>query len=227
MAHLNTAVERNTETLRLTGAKALMAVAYGAVTNPGLLYQQYPPPLLPKPGKENVRLQKLLKRSAKKKASAQTSQPATLFRSNLSPVNEASPDLEHSDHSTPPKTPETPFSLFSVQEPPRFTVRPLYRHVASPYPHRAAYGRPGRFSPQMVAPPLYSYPQNTTTVSSYSASTNVSEVSTATWQVTEPAVPNISLLQASFTPEATVPAAEESTSNIQSDRAFKIAQTDV
>ncbi|XP_033982788.1 microtubule-associated protein futsch isoform X2 [Trematomus bernacchii] len=185
-----------------------MAVAYGAVSNPGLLYQQYPPPLLPKPGKDNVRLQKLLKRSAKKKASAQASQPATLFRSNLSPVNEASPDLEHSDHSTPPKTPETPFSLFNVQEPPRFTVRPLYRHVASPYPHRAAYGRPGRFSPQTVASPLYSYPQNTTIVSSYSASTNVSEVSTATWQVAEPAVPTISLLPASFTPEATVPAAE-------------------
>ncbi|XP_010789618.1 mucin-17-like [Notothenia coriiceps] len=185
-----------------------MAVAYGAVTNPGLLYQQYPPPLLPKPGKDNVRLQKLLKRSAKKKASAQASQPATLFRSNLSPVNEASPDLEHSDHSTPPKTPETPFSLFRVQEPPRFTARPLYRHVASPYPHRAAYGRPGRFSPQMVASPLHSYPQNTTTVSSYSASTNVSEVSTATWQVVEPAEPKTSLLPASFTPEATVPAAE-------------------
>ncbi|KAK5901601.1 hypothetical protein CesoFtcFv8_006951 [Champsocephalus esox] len=185
-----------------------MAVAYGAVTDPGLLYQQYPPPLLPKPGKDNVRLQKLLKRSAKKKTSAQTSQPATLFRSNLSPVNEASPDLEHSDHSTPPKTPETPFSLFSVQQPPRFAARPLYRHVASPYPHRAGYGRPGRFSPQTVAPPLYSYPQNTTTVSSYSASTNVSEVSTATWQVVEPAVPTISLLPASFTPEATVPAAD-------------------
>ncbi|XP_070686302.1 mucin-17 [Pempheris klunzingeri] len=148
-----------------------MAVAYGAVASPGLLSQQYPPPLLPKPGKENVRLQKLLKRTAKKKAAAQASQTAMPFRSSLSPVNEASPDLEHSDHSTPPKTPETPFSLYSIQQPPRFTVRPLYQHVASPYPQRAAYGRAARFSPQTVAMPSYSYSQHVTTVSSYSAST--------------------------------------------------------
>ncbi|KAM9352178.1 uncharacterized protein prr33 [Symphorus nematophorus] len=177
-----------------------MAVAYGTVTQPGLLSQQYPPPLFPKPGKDNVRLQKLLKRTAKKKASAQASQSATPFRSSLSPVNEASPDLEHSDHFTPPRTPETPSNLYSVQQPPRFTVRPLYQHVASPYPQRAAYGRAARFSPQTVAMPSYS--QQVTTVSSYSASAHLSGVLSALGPITQVAVPKISL------PEATVPAAD-------------------
>lgn len=133
------------------GADPLMALAYGAVTQLGLFSQQYPPPLLPKPGKDNVRLQKLLKRTAKKKACAQGSQSASHFRSSLSPVDEASPDLEHSDHSTPPKTPETPFRFYGPQQPPRISVRPLYRHVASPYPQRAAYDRTRRVSPQIGA----------------------------------------------------------------------------
>ncbi|XP_042361239.1 proteoglycan 4 isoform X2 [Plectropomus leopardus] len=184
-----------------------MAVAYSAVTQPGLFSQQYPPPLLPKPGKDNVRLQKLLKRTAKKKASAQASQSAAPFRSSLSPVNEASPDLEHSDHSTPPRTPETPFSLFGVQQPQRFTVRPLYQHVASPYPQRAAYKREARFSPQTVATPSYSYSQHVTTFSSYSASTHLPGVSSAQGPVAEQEVPKISQ-PASSVPEATVPAAE-------------------
>ncbi|XP_069018309.1 uncharacterized protein prr33 isoform X2 [Embiotoca jacksoni] len=133
-----------------------MAVAYGTFTQPGLLSQQYPPPLLPKPGKDNIRLQKLLKKTAKKKTSAQASQSAQPFRSSLSPVNEASPDLEHSDHSTPPRTPETLHSIH-IQQPPRFIVRPLYQHVASPYPQRAAYGRAARASSQTVGVPSYSY----------------------------------------------------------------------
>ncbi|TNN48815.1 hypothetical protein EYF80_040990 [Liparis tanakae] len=122
--------------MKSLGAEALMAVAYGALAQPGLLFQHYPPPLLPKPGKDNVRLRKLLKRTAKKKASAQVLQPVALFRSSLSPVNEASPDLELSDRSTPPKTPEAPLGLHDVRQPLRFSVRPLYQHVASPYPQR-------------------------------------------------------------------------------------------
>ncbi|XP_035859508.1 mucin-5AC isoform X2 [Sander lucioperca] len=188
----------------LPGAEALMAVVYGAATQPGLLSQQYPPPLLPKPGKDNARLQKLLKRTAKKKASTQASQPAVLFRSSLSPVNEASPDLEHSDHSTPPKTPETSFSLYNTQQPPRFSVRPLYRHVASPYPQRAAHGSAARFSPQTVANALYTYSQNVNTVSS---SAHLYGVSTAPGPVAELAVPKISV-PVSSVPEATAPAAE-------------------
>ncbi|XP_060742192.1 mucin-2 [Tachysurus vachellii] len=92
-----------------------MAVNIRNVAQAGLLSQQYPPPLLPKPGKENVRLQKLLKKSAKKKTATQASQTPAPFRSCLSPVTEASPDLEYSDHSTPPKTPETPiYGAFQV-----------------------------------------------------------------------------------------------------------------
>ncbi|KAM3609064.1 uncharacterized protein V6R79_009335 [Siganus canaliculatus] len=180
-----------------------MAVAYGAALQPGLLSQQYPPPLLPKPGKDNVRLQKLLKRSAKKKASAQASQSAGPFRSSLSPVNEASPDLEHSDHSTPPKTPETPISLYTAQHPPRFTVRPLYQHVASPYPQRATYGRAARYSPQTVAMPTSAFSQHVTTVSSYSSAASSAPVP-VTLPVTVPAAPKIS--QADYSvPETTIP----------------------
>uniref|UniRef100_A0A3B3V5M3 Uncharacterized protein n=1 Tax=Poecilia latipinna TaxID=48699 RepID=A0A3B3V5M3_9TELE len=69
------------------------------------LSQQYPPPLLPKPGKDNARLQKLKKKRAKKKGSL--SQTPIPFRSCLSPVNEASTDLEHSDQCSPPRTPES------------------------------------------------------------------------------------------------------------------------
>lgn len=153
-----------------------MAIAYSAVTQLGLFSQQYPPPLLPKPGKDNIRLQKLLKRTAKKKSSAQVSQSAATFRSSLSPVDEASPDQEHSDHFSSPRTPEITPSLYGIQHPPRFTVRPLYQHVASPYPHHA------RIFPQMVTTPS----QNAPTVSSYSALIQVSGVLTSTEQVAQP-----------------------------------------
>ncbi len=135
-----------------------MAVNIGNAAQAGLLSQQYPPPLFPKPGKENVRLQKLLKKTAKKKSAAQASQPSVPFRSSLSPVNEASPDLEHSDHSTPPKTPETPYCIGTLH--PRFNVRPLYQHVSSPYPHHRGftYGKTSRFSPQPYASPKHLSP---------------------------------------------------------------------
>ncbi|CAN9499054.1 unnamed protein product [Ophioblennius macclurei] len=180
-----------------------MAVAYDTVTQPGLLSQQYPPPLLPKPGKDNIRLQKLLKRTAKKKSSAQTSQSAAPFRSSLSPVNEASPDLERSDNSTPPKTPETPFILHSIQPAPRFTVRPLYQHVASPYPQRATYGRPASTSPLTVVAPSYTYTQDVATYSSVSLSVPISGISPVLGQVDQPMVPRISL-PAFSQPEAAV-----------------------
>nr|XP_055047734.1 mucin-2 [Misgurnus anguillicaudatus] len=119
----------------------------------GLLSQHYPPPLFPKPGKENVRLRKILKKTAKKKAAAQASQQSVPFRSTLSPVNEASPDLERSDHSTPPKTPETPLFIGTVHQ--RFSVRPLYQHVSSPYPHHRgfSFGQKARISPQPYVGP--------------------------------------------------------------------------
>lgn len=164
-----------------------MAVAYTPV--PGLLSQQFPPPLLPKPGKDNVRLQKLLKRTAKKKASAQASQSAAPFRSSLSPVNEASPDLEHSDHFTPPRTPDGASSFYNVPQPPRYNIRPLYQHVASPYPQRAAFGRGASFSPQTLPIPPHSggFPPTQ-------------------GPMVQPVVPKISL-PASPVPDTTVPAA--------------------
>lgn len=173
-----------------------MAIAYSTVTQLGLFSQQYPPPLLPKPGKDNVRLQKLLKRNAKKKSSAQVSQSATTFRSSLSPVDEASPDQEHSDHSTSPRTPEIMPSLYGIQNPPRFTVRPLYQHVASPYPHQA---RTTRIFPQIVTTPS----QHAPTASSYSALIQVSGVLTSPEQVAQPTTARTSQPYSSV-PEVTI-----------------------
>ncbi|XP_051917279.1 nascent polypeptide-associated complex subunit alpha, muscle-specific form [Hippocampus zosterae] len=132
-----------------------MAVAYGAAIPAGFFPLPYPPPLFPKPGKDNARLQKLLKRNAKKKTSGQAAaaQAAAPFRSSLSPVDEASPDLERSEPSTPPKTPEASYGFYGARPSSRFAARPLYQHVASPYPRRAASSRAGRFSPRALASP--------------------------------------------------------------------------
>uniref|UniRef100_A0A8C7XS32 Proline rich 33 n=1 Tax=Oryzias sinensis TaxID=183150 RepID=A0A8C7XS32_9TELE len=181
-----------------------MAVAYGTIGRPGLLSHQYGPPLLPKPGKDNARLQKLLKRTAKKKASAQASQSTAPFRSSLSPVNEASPDLERSDHFTPPRTPETSPSLFGIQQPPRFTVRPLYQHVPSPYPQRAAFGRAAKMSPPTVAFPSYSSSQHAATILSHSTSAHHSEVPTLMEHGSQPVVAKISQLY-SIVPDVILP----------------------
>ncbi|XP_038136440.1 proteoglycan 4 isoform X1 [Cyprinodon tularosa] len=195
------------------GAEAFMSVAYGSIHQLGLFSQQYPPPLLPKPGKDNIRLQKLLKRTAKKKTSTQTSQSTTPFRSSLSPVNEASPDLEHSDHLTSPQTLDTPHRLHSIQQPPRFTVRPLYQHVASPYPQRAAFaGRAVGMSPPTVAVPSCSSSHYATKVSPNSASDQVSRVSVSTEPVGLPGEAKHSLPYSSV-PEMKLPAAELKTFN--------------
>ena len=141
------------------GVEMLMAVSYSTASQPGLQSQQYPPPLLPKPGKDNARLQKLLKKSAKKKAATQSVQTPVPFRSSLSPVSEASPDLEHSDHSTPPKTPETP--LYGGTLYPRVSVRSVYQHMPSPYPYQRSktYSTIGRLSPQSYSPPVLTFRQ--------------------------------------------------------------------
>ncbi|CAL9695194.1 unnamed protein product [Knipowitschia caucasica] len=175
-----------------------MALAYSSIPQLGLFAHLYPPPLLPKPGKDNARLQKLLKRTAKKKAATQASQSAAPFRSSLSPVNEASPDLEHSDHSsTPPRTPETPYSFYRHQ-PPRFSVKPVksYQHVASPYPQRAAFGRGVGLSPLTVAPPLFTPPVLTSP--SYPSTPPVTE------SAPQPPVPKITLPASSLLDPAAV-----------------------
>ncbi|KAM6463591.1 proline-rich protein 33 [Liasis olivaceus] len=102
--------------------------------------QAPPPPILPKPGTDNLRLQKLLKKAAKKKATL-SAQQATSFRSNLSPVSEASPDLEHNERPSPLKPTETEACL-TISLPPRFSVKPIIHHVPSPFPK----GRPFTFT---------------------------------------------------------------------------------
>lgn len=122
----------------------LMEVSYSNGLDPDLS-QQYPPPLLPKPGKDNARLQKLKKKRAKKKGSL--SQTPVPFRSCLSPVNEASTDLEHSDQSSPPRTPDSVYITDSVSS---FPFGSLCDHSASAFPHPrgSPYSQTGSFALQ-------------------------------------------------------------------------------
>ncbi|XP_067347201.1 mucin-2-like isoform X2 [Channa argus] len=107
------------------------------------LSQQYPPPLLPKPGKDNARLQKLKKKRAKKKGSL--SQTPIPFRSCLSPVNEASTDLEHSDQSSPPRTPDSVnIANSSVSS---FPFGSINDHSAFPVPQSSPCGQTSTFPP--------------------------------------------------------------------------------
>ncbi|XP_056349947.1 proline-rich protein 33 [Oenanthe melanoleuca] len=66
-----------------------------------------PPPTLPKPGKDNLRLQRLLKRAARKNAML-ASEQGKAFRSSLSPVSEASPDQERAESPGPAAAPPEP-----------------------------------------------------------------------------------------------------------------------
>uniref|UniRef100_A0A3B4V523 Uncharacterized protein n=1 Tax=Seriola dumerili TaxID=41447 RepID=A0A3B4V523_SERDU len=122
-----------------------MEVSYTNGLEPDLS-QQYPPPLLPKPGKDNARLQKLKKKRAKKKGSL--SQTPIPFRSCLSPVNEASTDLEHSDQSSPPRTPDSVYIADSSVS--SFPFGSLYDHSAPAFPHPQSnpYGQTGSLPPQ-------------------------------------------------------------------------------
>ncbi|KAI9526571.1 hypothetical protein NQZ68_038284 [Dissostichus eleginoides] len=123
----------------------LMDVGYSNGLEPDLS-QPYPPPLMPKPGKDNARLQKLKKKRAKKKNSL--SQTPIPFRSCLSPVNEASTDLEHSDQSSPPGTPE---SVYIVD--PSVSSFPFDSFCdpsasAFPHPRSSPYQKTGSFPTQ-------------------------------------------------------------------------------
>ncbi|XP_047437150.1 nascent polypeptide-associated complex subunit alpha, muscle-specific form-like isoform X2 [Mugil cephalus] len=138
----------------LAECEMLMEVSYSNGLEPDLS-QQYPPPLLPKPGKDNARLQKLKKKRAKKKGSL--SQTPIPFRSCLSPVNEASTDLEHSDQSSPPRTPDSAYIADSSV--PSFPFGSLYDHPASafPQPQSKPCGQTGGFSPQSYAAQIRTY----------------------------------------------------------------------
>ncbi|KAK1335322.1 LOW QUALITY PROTEIN: hypothetical protein QTO34_003108 [Cnephaeus nilssonii] len=112
-----------------------------------------PPPLLPKPGKDNLVLQKLLRKAAQKRgAGGGPSAPTGPFRTSLSPVSEASHDQE----ATAPHPAQAPHVAATLPARPR---APVTHRVPSPLqkstlalsfpPHR------GRASPLTVpGPPL-------------------------------------------------------------------------
>ncbi|XP_077316850.1 proline-rich protein 33 [Lithobates pipiens] len=87
-----------------------------------------PPPIAPKPGKNNARLQRLLRKSAKKNGAQPlpTQSPKT-FRSTLSPVTEG--DIESLEPAAAQKNLPPPIIL-----PPRFQIRGVTHRVPSPYP---------------------------------------------------------------------------------------------
>uniref|UniRef100_A0A8B9DA90 Proline rich 33 n=1 Tax=Anser cygnoides TaxID=8845 RepID=A0A8B9DA90_ANSCY len=90
-----------------------------------------PPPTLPKPRKDNLRLQQLLKKAAKKNAVLAAEQ-AKSFRSSLSPVNEASSDLEHNESLPPTETPKAAAPACASLTG-HLSVRPVTQHrVPSP-----------------------------------------------------------------------------------------------
>ncbi|XP_059705046.1 proline-rich protein 33 [Haemorhous mexicanus] len=91
-----------------------------------------PPPTLPKPGKDNLRLQRLLKKAARKNAIL-TSEQGKSFRSSLSPVNEASPDQERAESAAPAaETPEATAAP-SAPLPTQLSIRPVSHRALSPF----------------------------------------------------------------------------------------------
>ncbi|XP_042638050.1 proline-rich protein 33-like [Orycteropus afer afer] len=94
-----------------------------------------PPPVLPKPGRDNTRLQKLLRKAARKMSRGVMPAPPGAFRTSLSPVSEASHDQEAaspcpaSPRPGPPRPAEDPRV---VAAPPRSPHTPVTRCVTSP-----------------------------------------------------------------------------------------------
>ncbi|KAJ3592880.1 hypothetical protein NHX12_005218 [Muraenolepis orangiensis] len=128
----------------------LMEMSYNNGLEPDLS-QQYPPPLLPKPGKDNAKLQKLKKKKRSKKKGGPSQTPIP-FRSCLSPVNEASTDLEHSDQPSPSGSPDSAYLGDSSVS--SFSMAPFYNPSTSPFTHprRSPFG-PTRRSPLHLYPP--------------------------------------------------------------------------
>ncbi|XP_078076725.1 uncharacterized protein prr33 [Mustelus asterias] len=135
------------------GIKMLMAVTtLPATSHYAPPSPKPPPPLAPKPDKDNIKLQKILKRAAKRKAAQTYLQPVDTsdkshsylskpFRSSLSPVSEAGADLEHSEHrSRSPRSLQSykisGLTLPSYRQSPAIIAR---AHVASPYPSQKSF----------------------------------------------------------------------------------------
>ncbi|XP_051001650.1 proline-rich protein 33 [Acomys russatus] len=119
--------------------------------SPGL-----PPPLLPKPGKDNQRLQKVLRKAARKKMVGTTPTQPGAFRTSLSPVSEASHDLE----TTVLRPAEAPHTVAPL---PRSPHTPIIHHVASPLqkstfsfnlPQQRSLATHFKASPSLEAPAL-------------------------------------------------------------------------
>lgn len=115
-----------------------------------------PPPLLPKPGKDNLVLQKLLRKAARKRGAGGGPSASTgAFRTSLSPVSEASHDQE----PTAPHPAQAPSTAATL---PRTRHCPVTRCVPSPLqkstlalsfpPHR------NRTSPLTAPGPLLTTP---------------------------------------------------------------------
>ncbi|KAM4018190.1 proline-rich protein 33 isoform 1-T2 [Anomaloglossus baeobatrachus] len=88
-----------------------------------------PPPTPPKPRKDNAKLQRLLRKAAKKSAVQASPTLATKsYRATLSPVSEA--DLEINESAAPQKHKRPP----SITLPPRFQFKAVTHRAPSPYP---------------------------------------------------------------------------------------------
>ncbi|XP_053304459.1 proline-rich protein 33 [Spea bombifrons] len=115
-----------------------------------------PPPTAPKPNKDNARLQRLLRKAAKRGGVQHpSSQPPKSFRSTLSPVSEA--DLESLESTTPKKHGPPPLTL-----PPRFQIRTVTHRVPSPYPKNRSFtftvSEQHSLSQYLTSPPPYETP---------------------------------------------------------------------
>ncbi|XP_055271187.1 proline-rich protein 33 [Moschus berezovskii] len=124
-----------------------------------------PPPLLPKPGKDNLRLQKLLRKAARKRmGGGGPPAPPGAFRTSLSPVSEASHDQEapsphptedprHTEAPCPTEAPRPANTVHPTEAPrPAEALRP----VEAPRPAEAT--RPTEAPHPTEAPSLAEAP---------------------------------------------------------------------
>ncbi|KAF4801628.1 proteoglycan 4-like protein [Turdus rufiventris] len=110
-----------------------MLITVSASTQPASNHQPLsPPPTLPKPGKDNLRLQRLLKKAARKNAILAAEQGKS-FRSSLSPVSEASPDQERAESAAGPAEPPDPTAAPCAPTPAQLSIRPVQHRALSPF----------------------------------------------------------------------------------------------